>query len=151
VDCMPPPCRFALAVHTRHHDAVTSDDAAYQPGICNIGPAEIRARRLSGVLGAAATMGLFGALAIFRFDPLWRLLLFIPAAGSAAGFLQAAMHFCANYGWRGVFNFGTQLRDVTDVASREAAAADRRTARRIALLSAVIGVVVAIVAVLVPV
>jgi hypothetical protein len=130
---------------------VITTGPAYQPGVCNIGPAEIRARRLSGVLGAAATMGLFGALAIFRFDPLWRLLLFIPAAGSAAGFLQAAMRFCANYGWRGVFNFGPELRDVTDVGSREAAAADRRTALRIALLSAVIGAVVAIGAVLLPV
>ncbi len=128
-----------------------TDEPAYRPGICNIGPAEIRARMLSGVLGAAVTMGLFAALIIFRFDPLWRLLLFIPAAGSAAGFLQASMRFCANYGWRGVFNFGAQLRDVTDVGSRAAAAADPRRALRIAALSAVIGVVVAIGAVLLPV
>jgi fatty acid desaturase len=130
---------------------VTATQPAYQPGVCNIGPAEIRARRLSGVFGTAATLGLFAALVIFRADPAWRLVLFVPAAGAAAGFLQAAMHFCANYGWRGVFNFGDELRDTTSVAERAAAAADRRAALRIALLSAGVGALVAAGAALLPI
>ena len=81
---------------------------------------------------------------IFRVDPIWRLLLFIPAAGAASGYLQAAMRFCANYGWRGVFNFGDQIRDTIHVADPAAAAADRRVALRIALMSATIGLVVAV-------
>ena len=123
---------------------------AYQPGVCNIGPAEIRARRLSGVVGLLAMLGLFALLALLHAHPRWRLLLFLPAAVGAAGFLQAEMRFCANYGWRGVFNFGSQLRDVTDVTSRQAAAADRRAALRIGVLSALVGAVVAVAAVLIP-
>ncbi len=130
---------------------MTATKPAYQPGVCNIGPAEIRARRLSGVVGTVATLGLFVALVILRAAPAWRLVLFVPTAVAAAGFLQAAMHFCANYGWRGVFNFGNELRDVTDVASRQAAAADRRAALRIGGLSAVIGAVVGMGAMLLPI
>ena len=77
-------------------------------------------------------------------------LVFLPAAVGAGGFLQAAMHFCANYGWRGVFNVGSRLRDVTDVTSRQAAAADRRAALRIGVLSALVGAIVAVAAVLLP-
>ena len=119
-------------------------DDGYRPGACNIGPAEIRARRQSGHVGLAVTAGLLASMLIFRVDPIWRLLLFIPAAGAASGYLQAAMRFCANYGWRGVFNFGDQIRDTIHVADPAAAAADRRVALRIALMSATIGLVVAV-------
>lgn len=125
-------------------------DDGYRAGACNIGPAEIRARRQSGHVGLAVTIGVLAALLIFRVDPVWRLLLFVPAAGAASGYLQAAMRFCANYGWRGVFNFGEQIRDTTGVTDAAAAAADRRTALRIALMSATIGLVVAVGAVLLP-
>jgi hypothetical protein len=122
----------------------------YRAGACNIGPAEIRARRQSGHVGLVVAIGLLAFLLIFGADPIWRLLLFIPAAGSASGYLQAAMRFCANYGWRGVFNFGDQIRDTTGVADPAAAAADRRLALRIALMSATVGLIVAVGAVLLP-
>lgn len=130
---------------------MTLIDDGYRPGGCNIGPAEIRARRLSGHLGLVATVGLLGALLLIRADPVWRLALFVPATLAAAGYLQAAMRFCANYGWRGVFNLGGALRDTTDVTDAAAAAADRRTAVRIALGSAAIGLVVAVGALLLPI
>lgn len=125
--------------------------SGYRPGACNIGPAEIRARRLSGHVGLAATIGLVGALIVFGHEPAWRLLAFVPAAGAAAGYLQASMRFCANFGWRGVFNFGDRIRDTTEVIDAAAAAADRRKALQIMLLSALAGVLVALGAYLLPV
>lgn len=122
----------------------------YEPGRCNIGPAEIRARRLSGHVGLAATIGVVAALILFGADPAWRLLAFIPAAGGAGGYLQAAMRFCANFGWRGVFNFTDRIHHTTDVTDAAAAAADRRKALQVMLLSALAGVVVAVAAYLVP-
>jgi hypothetical protein len=130
---------------------MTLIDDGYRAGGCNIGPAEVRARRISGHLGLAATLGLFGALVLFRADPIWRLALLVPAAVGAAGYLQAALRFCANYGWRGVFNLGEALRDTTDVTDAAAAAADRRLALRIALGSGAIGVAVAVGAMLLPI
>ncbi len=123
----------------------------YRSGVCNIGPAEIAARRRAGDIGVAATAGILGALILVGADPWWRAAIFFPAAVAASGYLQATMHFCANYGWRGVFNLGDELRDTTTITDQEAAAADRRTALRIGLLSALGGGVVAGVAVLLPV
>ena len=122
----------------------------YRAGACNIGPAEIRARRRSGHVGVAVTAGLLAAMLILRVDPMWRLLLFAPAAVAVSGYLQAAMRFCANYGWRGVFNFGDRIRDTTGVADPAAAAADRRVALRIALMSGTVGLLVAVGALLLP-
>lgn len=122
----------------------------YRPGTCNIGPAEVRARRLSGHVGLAATIGLVGALILFDADPAWRLLAFIPAAGSAAGYLQAALRFCANFGWRGVFNFSDRIHDTTAVTDPAAAAADRRRALQVMLLSALAGLLVALGTTLLP-
>ncbi|HET9878243.1 MAG TPA: hypothetical protein VFQ81_02905 [Candidatus Limnocylindria bacterium] len=123
----------------------------YEPGRCNIGPAEIRARRLSGHVGLAATIGVVAALILFGADPAWRLLAFIPAAGGAGGYLQAAMRFCANFGWRGVFNFTDRIHDTTEVTDAAAAAADRRKALLIMVLSALTGLVVAVGAYLLPI
>ena len=38
--------------------------------------------------------------------PLTRLLVALPAAASASGYLQAWFKFCAGFGSRGIFNFG---------------------------------------------
>jgi hypothetical protein len=82
---------------------------------------------------------------LLRVPAPWRLLLFLPASLSATGFLQAAFHFCAGYGMQGVFNLGDQLRAVTRIGNPAARSKDRRKAQRIILLSAVIGVAVALV------
>jgi hypothetical protein len=108
------------------------------PGVCNIGPAETARRRRVGQVGAAATVGLAALLTLARAPRPWRLLLAFPAGASAAGFIQAARHFCANFGWRGVFNFGS-LGSVGSVEEAAARAEDRRTALRIALQSAAVG------------
>jgi hypothetical protein len=123
----------------------------YRPGVCNIGPAEIASRRRAGHVGVAATLALFGVLVVLDAPAAWRLLLFLPAAAAASGYLQAALRFCAGYGWAGVFNLTDRLRDTTSVAEARVRAVDRRKAIEIGAMSALIGIVVAIAAVLVPV
>lgn len=122
----------------------------YRPGVCNIGPAEIRRRRRAGHVGLAATLGLLALLLVVDAPPLTRLLIALPAAISASGYLQAALKFCAGFGQIGVFNFG-ETGEQTAVVDEAARAADRRRARQISLTSFAIGAAVALVAFLLPV
>jgi hypothetical protein len=129
-------------------ELVTSDHH-YIPGVCNIGRAEIRQRKLLAWIALAVTIGLWIAFWLFEVAPLWRLTLFFPAAMSAIGFLQAAWHFCAAFGLGGVFNFGPSV-GRTDKVRREDTAEqaafrrqDRRTAIQIIALSALVGAIVA--------
>jgi hypothetical protein len=122
---------------------------AYRPGVCNIGPAEIARRRRTGITMSIATIVLLMVLLSIHAHPAVRLIVFLPAAVAASGFLQAWLRFCAGFGWLGVFNF----RDVgttESVADAEARARDRAMAARIGLGCAVAGAIVAGIAVLLP-
>jgi hypothetical protein len=121
---------------------------AYQAGTCNIGPAEIARRRWTGHVGLATTVVLLGVLLALDAPSWMRLTVFLPAAVSAAGYLQAHFRFCADYGWRGVFNVGERAghdrtTQVVDIAARRA---DRRRAMLISAGSGVIGLVVTLLA-----
>jgi hypothetical protein len=115
----------------------------YVPGVCNIGPAEIRRRRQVGWVGLAATILLWAAFLIFRVPAPWRLALFLPATVGATGFLQAAFHFCAGFGMRGVFNFSSEVGKTESVQEAEFRLKDRRKARLITLYSILIGIATA--------
>lgn len=116
-------------------------NAEYIPGVCNIGPAEIRRRRTSGIGGALVTAGVLAATALSGAPKPVRLLAVVPAAAAASGFIQAATHFCAGFGMRGVFNFGdTGSTDTVEQA--EFRAEDRARAKRILLQSLAIGAAV---------
>ena len=117
----------------------------YVPGSCNIGPAEIALRRRAGHAGLVVTAALGAALVRSDLPRAWRLTLAVPAAGAASGYLQARERFCADFGWRGVYNFDRRGRE-QPVASDRALAQDRRKALRIAAASAAAGVGVALVA-----
>jgi hypothetical protein len=116
----------------------------YVPGVCNIGPAEIRRRKQSGWLGLGVTILVWAAFLIFGVSAPWRLLLFFPAMISAAGFFQAALHFCAGFGMRGVSNFGPEVGKTETVEQTEFRLKDRRKARLIGLYSALVGIAAAI-------
>lgn len=121
----------------------------YEPGVCNIGPAEIAYRRRWGHLGLAVTVVLLVAL-LWAGAPHWtRILLALPAGASAVGYLQAYLHFCAAFGALGVFNFGAR-RDVTRVSDDQARARDRRRALQIFAASGAIGLAVGVLAVVLP-
>jgi len=116
----------------------------YQPGVCNIGRAEIARRKQLGWLGASATIVLWIVLILFHVPAIWRVLLFLTAFIAAIGFLQAHMHFCAAFGFRGVFNFGPQVGKVERV-EEEFHRRDRRRALQIIAYSIVVaGILVTI-------
>jgi hypothetical protein len=117
----------------------------YVPGACNIGADEIAMRRRFGHAGVAVTAVLAVALVRSDLRPAWRLALAAPAAGAAAGYLQAHKRFCADFGFRGVYNFERrgQERPVLDDQARRQ---DRRRALRIGAASAAIGLGVALAA-----
>ena len=117
----------------------------YVPGSCNIGPAEIALRRRAGHAGLVVTAALGAALLRSDLPRAWRLTLAVPAAGAASGYLQAHERFCADFGWRGVYNFDRRGQE-QPVAGDNALAQDRRKAMRIAAASAAVGVGVALVA-----
>ena len=79
----------------------------YQPGACNIGPAEIARRRRSGPRrarsgGRAARRARRARYATRHSSPRRA---YRPAV-AASGYLQARLRFCTGFGSRGVFNFG---------------------------------------------
>ena len=125
-------------------------ESAYRPGVCNIGPAEIAARRRTGHVGAIAAILLFIVLVALGVPPIARILVALPVAIAASGYLQAYLKFCAGFGARGVFNFGN-LGTTDRVQDAVARSADRRRAYQIGLASFAIGLAVGIVAVLLPV
>ena len=118
----------------------------YVPGTCNIGPEEVALRRRAGHAGLAVTAALAAALLRSGLHPAWRLALALPAAGSASGYLQARRRFCANYGFRGLYNFESRGHE-QPVPLPEAQEEDRRRSVEIATTSAAIGLGVALVAV----
>ncbi|HEX5039952.1 MAG TPA: hypothetical protein VFW95_07445 [Candidatus Limnocylindria bacterium] len=122
----------------------------YEPGVCNIGPAEIAKRRRAGIIGTLATVALLVLLVALHVAPIVRLILFVPAAVAASGFIQAQMKFCAGFAALGIFNFGGEG-DRVKIAEPEARARDRRRGRQISVASFVIGAGVAVLAVLIPV
>ena|SRR5271157_6222870 len=128
---------------------VAGGTSPYVPGVCNIGPAEIGRRRRFGHLALAITVLIYVGFVAFHVPPLARFLLALPAAGAATGYLQAALHFCAGFGSRGLFNFG-ELGAEVQVTDPEALARDRARSRQIALLSLAVGLAVGLVAVLLP-
>jgi hypothetical protein len=133
----------------RLSEAPQADTAGseYRPGACNIGPAEIARRRQAGHIALVATVIMFVTLVAIGAPPLLRLLIAVPGAASASGYLQAWLKFCAGFGSHGVFNFGA-LGQTEQVVDADARRRDRRRANQIGLASLAIGVTVAVVAVL---
>jgi hypothetical protein len=119
----------------------------YVAGTCNIGPEEIAMRRRAGHVGVVTTAALAAALIRSDLRPAWRLTLALPAAGAAAGYLQARHRFCADFGYRGVYNFDRRGHE-DQVPTQQARQQDRRRALQIGATSAAIGVGVAVVALL---
>jgi len=125
------------------------DQPGYQPGVCNIGPAEIARRRRAGHLGLIAVLATLALLVAIGAPPVARLLVGLPAVVAATGYLQAWFRFCVAFGSAGVFNFGPtgSTETVPDPAARSR---DRSTARRIGLMSLAIGLAVALAAAALP-
>lgn len=126
------------------------ETTVYQPGVCNIGPAEIRRRRMSGWIGLAIAVVFLALAFALGWAAPWRLLVALPVFLSAQGFLQAAFHFCVGFASRGLYNFGA-LGSEESVQDAEFHRADLRKALLITVLAAAAAAVVALVAFFIPV
>lgn len=122
----------------------------YIPGVCNIGPAEIKQRKLSGIIGLSTTIILFAVLLTAGFDKPWRLIIFIPALIGAIGYLQAAFHFCVRFGTTGLFNMGNNLQTRENVDQAAYRKKDQRKSLLIAGISFVIAAAVTAVVYILP-
>lgn len=121
----------------------------YIPGLCNIGPAEIRKRRTVAILG----LGLL-ILGIISFRQthahhLARTSIFLPALVFSVGFIQSRKKFCLAFGFMGTFNFG-KSRDLARVASPEDRARDRKTALNILGQAVVLALAITLVVIFLP-
>ena len=162
IDCVRPLCLIRQGIHRhprlrtpRRWPAQASRElsrfpAEYEAGICNIGPEEIARRRRAGHFGGAITVGMLIGLIVIGAPPLLRLALFIPGAGCRIGLPPGVPEVLRRVGWLGVYNFG-RLGTTTKIADDAARAVDRRKANQIGLASGLIGLAVAVVAVLLPV
>ncbi|HEU5203862.1 MAG TPA: hypothetical protein VFU17_06155 [Candidatus Limnocylindrales bacterium] len=141
---------MTLAALAASGTAETHQAADYQPGVCNIGPAEIARRRRAGHTGLIAAIALFIALVVIGAPDWTRFLVAIPAIGAAAGYLQARLKFCAGFGAAGVFNFG-QLGPTERVQGIEDRRRDRARALQIGAASIAIGIAAGLFAVAIPI
>jgi hypothetical protein len=122
----------------------------YIPGVCNIGPAERYKRRMGGYAGTLATLLILMGLLLINAPVLWRLVLIIPAAGAATGFLQDALHFCAGFGMKGIFNVVNSAGITDNVDLEEFRLKDKQKAQQIVVWSGLIGVAFAILTLFIP-
>jgi hypothetical protein len=130
---------------------MAGDDGEYIPGVCNIGPAEVKKRRALGWIGLVATILLWATFVVLKTAASWRLFLFVPALLAALGFIQSAWHFCVKYGFEGAFKFGRNVGRSDSPEQAEFRSKDRRTAIVILALSALAGIVTAAAGYFVPV
>jgi hypothetical protein len=115
----------------------------YTPGVCNIGAEEITKRRTFGWIGLFVIIVIWELFFIYHTPAAWRLFLFIPAAASASGFIQAFLHFCANFGINGFYNFTKDAGKNDSVSQAEYRKKDREKAIQIIIWSTAIGIIVA--------
>lgn len=123
----------------------------YVAGACNIGPWEIRRRRMAAV-GAFAAAAVLLAVLVAIGAPAWlRLALILPIGGGMVSWLQARRRFCVAYAMAGVANFsdgeaGRQA--IVDPVQREA---DRRATRILVRDAFLLALVPTLLAVVLPV
>ncbi len=118
-------------------------ESEYIPGTCNIGPAEIKARRNVAIISTILSIVIIILLVVLHANKLWRLTLFIPATSVAVSFQQVYFHFCVNFGLRGVFNFGDIGKTFT-VDQQENFKKDRMKAQKMIATGIFFGLVLAL-------
>jgi len=114
----------------------------YQPGVCNIGPAQQRRRLLLGI-GSLLLAVVAVAVVLAMSWPRWALLASLfPLYGAAMGYFQYRERFCVGFAGIGVFDVDGETQQVQDEAALEA---DRRRAVRLNAKSLAVGAVGALV------
>jgi hypothetical protein len=125
------------------------DDATTSPCAPNISPAGRRRRRRFGLQFAGISVAAAGAGVIFRAPWIARAGVFLPAAVSAIGYLQASRNTCVMRAREGTFehdDFSTEPAPAVDVAaSRQVSRGIYRDALLIALGAAAIAAATALI------
>lgn len=121
----------------------------YQPGVCNIGAEQRRARRLSGIgsFGLAVAVVLAVGLDVLPASTLPVTAPFV--FGGWVGLVQDYYGFCVAFGALARYDLSGSGGTTGSVAEAEAVAADRRRAVRILAVAAVLTVVTTVPIVLV--
>lgn len=114
--------------------------AEYQPGVCNIGAEQRRARRLSGIgsFGIAVAIVLAVAFGVLPGSALWATVPFV--FGGWLGFLQDYYNFCVAFGALARYDLSGSGGTTGSVAEREAVQADRKRALTILAVAAALTV-----------
>ena len=114
--------------------------AQYQPGVCNIGADQRRARRLSGIgsFGIAAAIVLAVALDVLPATTLWATAPFV--FGGWVGIVQDYYGFCVAFGALARYDLSGSGGSTGSVAEAEAVAADRKRALQILVVTTVLTV-----------
>ena len=124
--------------------------STYVPGVCNIGPAERRQRKTMGWVGLGITVVALVLFVLLDVPTPVRVLVAIPAALAANGFLQSALHFCVGFAMRGLYNLGEKLGTEENVIDAEMRKADQKKGIQITVYSLLIAAAVVVIAVLLP-
>jgi hypothetical protein len=119
----------------------------YLAGSCNIGPAEIKRRYQTALIGGIAY--LISAFALIARDASTssRLIAFLPAMAASVGYVQARRKFCFAYGLAGLFSL-EKAGATTKVKDPVALKADRAYALKILGISSLPAIVLTAVVVL---
>lgn len=116
----------------------------HQPGVCNIGPAEISRRKQGAYFGLALTLLWFIALHFMKANRALYLTEFFPSMAFTIGWNQARSKFCVAFGLMGVFNFGPlgKESELQKVESLDLRAIDRKFALNLIAKSALWSVLI---------
>lgn len=115
----------------------------YIPGVCNIGRSEIALRKRTGWIGLVISVIFFFLFILLQIPSLYRLIIFLPVSVSASGFLQAYFHFCAGFGFKGIYNVLKSAGQTETVQQSDFRKKDRQKAFQIMGLAGFIGLIVA--------
>lgn len=124
---------------------------AYVPGVCNINRSEIAYRRKAGYVGLGVSLILAVALFGLGVSRWYRLVLFLPLFIAAIGFLQAKNKFCVAYGANGQQNAAEGSAKASEISDQAAKAKDKHRARTMNLQAALLALLGAALAVVLPV
>ncbi|EMA19700.1 hypothetical protein [Haloarcula argentinensis] len=110
--------------------------AEYQPGVCNIGANQRRARRLSAIASFAVAIGVALAVAVGAVPDLslWVTIPFV--FGGYVGAFQDYFRFCVAFGALARYDLSGSGGSSGRVVASEAVRADRRKAAKILLFAA---------------
>jgi len=111
--------------------------AEYQPGVCNIGASQRRARRLSAIASFAVAIGIALAATLGAIPDLslWATVPFV--FGGYLGALQDYFRFCVAFGALARYDLSGSGGSSGRIDASEAVRADRRKAAKILLLATV--------------